>query len=240
MGSSHVTESVVSQILTELDGLEELNDVVVLGATNRPDMLDDALLRPGRLDRMIYVPPPDPEGRKKIFEVYLRNRKILANDVNIDELVEETEGYVGADIEALVREAKISAMREFIAKTAQESEEKRRQLVGNVMVTKKHFEDALSRVRGSLDIDRLEEAERHSWQILYNQEQRSALEDAISVVNRARMRETGKTEQEVKDLMQALKDAVYQRKKDFGEIRRLTKELKTRIERPLPQTGMAF
>jgi transitional endoplasmic reticulum ATPase len=203
-------------------------------------MLDDALLRPGRLDRMIYVPPPDPEGRKKIFEVYLRNRKILANDVNIDELVEETEGYVGADIEALVREAKISAMREFIAKTAQESEEKRRQLVGNVMVTKKHFEDALSRVRGSLDIDRLEEAERHSWQILYNQEQRSALEDAISVVNRARMRETGKTEQEVKDLMQALKDAVYQRKKDFGEIRRLTKELKTRMERPLPQTGMAF
>jgi len=202
--------------------------------------LDDALLRPGRLDRMIYVPPPDPEGRKKIFEVYLRNRKILANDVNIDELVEETEGYVGADIEALVREAKISAMREFIAKTAQESEEKRRQLVGNVMVTKKHFEDALSRVRGSLDIDRLEEAERHSWQILYNQEQRSALEDAISVVNRARMRETGKTEQEVKDLMQALKDAVYQRKKDFGEIRRLTKELKTRMERPLPQTGMAF
>jgi transitional endoplasmic reticulum ATPase len=240
IGSSHVTESVVSQILTELDGLEELTNVVVLGATNRPDMLDDALLRPGRLDRMIYVPPPDPEGRKKIFEVYLRNRKILANDVNIDELVEETEGYVGADIEALVREAKISAMREFIAKTAQESEEKRRQLVGNVMVTKKHFEDALSRVRGSLDIDRLEEAERHSWQILYNQEQRSALEDAISVVNRARMRETGKTEQEVKDLMQALKDAVYQRKKDFGEIRRLTKELKTRIERPLPQTGMAF
>ncbi|NLZ30723.1 MAG: AAA family ATPase, partial [Methanomicrobiales archaeon] len=167
-------------------------------------------------------------------------RKILANDVDIDELVEETEGYVGADIEALVREAKISAMREFIAMTARKSEEERRQAVGNVMVTRKHFEDALSRVRGSLDLDRLEEAERHSWQILYNQEQRSALEDAISVVNRARMRETGKIEQEVKDLIQALKDAVYQRKKDFGEIRRLTKELKTRMERPLPQTGMAF
>ncbi len=240
IGSSHVTESVVSQILTELDGLEELTNVVVLGATNRPDMLDDALLRPGRLDRMIYVPPPDREGRKKIFEVYLRNRKILANDVDIDELVEETEGYVGADIEALVREAKISAMREFIAMTARKSEEERRQAVGNVMVTRKHFEDALSRVRGSLDLDRLEEAERHSWQILYNQEQRSALEDAISVVNRARMRETGKIEQEDRDLIQALKDAVYQRKKDFGEIRRLTKELKTRMERPLPQTGMAF
>ena len=240
IGSSHVTESVVSQILTELDGLEELNNVVVLGATNRPDMLDEALLRPGRLDRMIYVPPPDREGRKKIFEVYLRNREILANDVDIDELVERTEGYVGADIEALVREAKISAMREFIAMTAKKSEEERRQAVGNVMITKKHFEDALSRVRGTLDLDRLEEAERHSWQVLYNQEQRSTLEDAVSTINRARMREPGKIEQEVKNLMQALKDAVYQRKKDFGEIRRLTKELKTRIERPLPQTGMAF
>jgi transitional endoplasmic reticulum ATPase len=240
IGSSHVTESVVSQILTELDGLEELNNVVVLGATNRPDMLDEALLRPGRLDRMIYVPPPDREGRKKIFEVYLRNREILANDVDIDELVERTEGYVGADIEALVREAKISAMREFIAMTAKKSEEERRQAVGNVMITKKHFEDALSRVRGTLDLDRLEEAERHSWQVLYNQEQRSTLEDAVSTINRARMRETGKIEQEVKDLIQTLKDAVYQRKKDFGEIRRLTKELKTRIERPLPQTGMAF
>src|SRR5690606_3160952 len=188
-GSSHVTESVVSQILTELDGLEELNNVVVLGATNRPDMLDEALLRPGRLDRMIYVPPPDREGRKKIFEVYLRNREILANDVDIDELVERTEGYVGADIEALVREAKISAMREFIAMTAKKSEEERRQAVGNVMITKKHFEDALSRVRGTLDLDRLEEAERHSWQVLYNQEQRSTLEDAVSTINRARMRE---------------------------------------------------
>ena len=240
IGSSHVTESVVSQILTELDGLEELTNVVVLGATNRPDMLDDALLRPGRLDRMIYVPPPDREGRKKIFEVYLRNKDILAKGVDIDELVEKTEGYVGADIEALVREAKISAMREFIALTAEKSEEERRQAVGNVMIEKKHFEDALSRVRGSLDLDRLEEAERHSWQILYNREQQSTLEEAISVINRTKIRETGETEQEVRDLMQALKDAVYQRKKDFGEIRRLTGELKTRTERPLPKAGMAY
>ncbi len=240
IGSSHVTESVVSQILTELDGLEELNNVVVLGATNRPDMLDEALLRPGRLDRIIYVPPPDREGRKMIFEVYLRNKAILANDVNIDELVDRTEGYVGADIEALVREAKTSAMREFIALMAGKSEDERRQAIGNVRITKKHFEDALTRVRGTLDIDRLEENERHSWQILYNQEQRSALEDAISTVNRARMRETDKIEGEARVLTQALKDAVYARKKDFGEIKRLTKELKTRIERPLPQAGVAF
>ena len=240
IGSSHVTESVVSQILTELDGLEELNNVVVLGATNRPDMLDEALLRPGRLDRIIYVPPPDREGRKKIFEVYLRNKEILSNDVNIDELVDRTEGYVGADIEALVREAKISAMREFIAVMGKKPEEERRQAIGNVRITKKHFEDAFTRVKGSLDIDRLEENERSSWKILYNQEQRSALEEAVSAINRVRTRETGKIEEEVKDLVQALKDAVYARKKDFGEISRLTKELKTKIERPLPQTGMAF
>ncbi|NLA99741.1 MAG: CDC48 family AAA ATPase [Methanomicrobiales archaeon] len=240
IGSSHVTESVVSQILTELDGLEELNNVVVLGATNRPDMLDDALLRPGRFDRIIYVPPPDREGRKKIFEVYLKNRELLANDVNIEELVDRTEGYVGADVEALVREAKTSAMREFIALMAGKTEEERRQAIGNVRITKTHFEDALTRVRGTLDLDRLEENERHSWQILYNQEQRSALEDAISTVNRARMREAGKAEQEVNDLAQALKDEVYRRKKDFGEVKRLTKELKARMERPLPQAGMAF
>ena len=203
-------------------------------------MLDDALLRPGRLDRMIYVPPPDREGRKKIFEVYMRNKEILANDVDIDELVDRTEGYVGADIEALVREAKISAMREFIAAMGKKSDDERKKAIGNVRITKRHFEEALTRVRGTLDIDRLEENERQSWQILYNQEQRSALEDAISTINRARMRETGKSEQEVRDLTQTLKDEVYRRKKDFGEIKRLTKELKTRIERPLPQAGMAF
>jgi transitional endoplasmic reticulum ATPase len=240
IGSSHVTESVVSQILTELDGLEELTNVVVLGATNRPDMLDEALLRPGRLDRIIYVPPPDREGRKKIFEVYLRNKEILANDVDLDDLVDRTEGYVGADIEAMVREAKISAMREFIAVMGNKSEEERRQAVGNVRITKRHFEDARSRVKGTLDMDRLEENERHSWQIMYNQEQRTTLENAISAINRATMRETGRDDPEVGNLLQALKEEIYRRKKDFGEIRRLTKELKTKTERPLPQAGMAF
>jgi len=240
MGSSHVTESVVSQILTELDGLEELKNVMVLGATNRPDMLDEALLRPGRLDRIIYVPPPDRDGKKKIFEVYLRNKELLAKDINIDELVDRTEGYVGADIEALVREAKLSAMREFIAAMSNKSEEERRQAISNVRITKKHFEDALSRVKGTLDLDRLEEYERHSWQILYNQEQRSALEEAVSMVNRARLQETEKTGQEVRDLTKALKDAVYARKKDFAEIRRLTEDLKKRLERPVARTGMAF
>jgi transitional endoplasmic reticulum ATPase len=240
MGSSHVTESVVSQILTELDGLVELKNVMVLGATNRPDMLDEALLRPGRLDRVIYVPPPDRESRKKIFEVYLRNKDILAKDVNIDELVDRTEGYVGADIEALVREAKLAAMREFITAMGEKSEEERRQAIGNVRITKKHFEEALGRVKGTLDLERLEDYERQAWKFLYNQEQRSLLEEASSMIKRARLQETDKTEQKVKDLTSALKNAVYARKKDFGEIKRLTEDLKKKLERPMAQMGTAF
>ncbi len=240
MGSSHVTESVVSQILTELDGLVELKNVMVLGATNRPDMLDEALLRPGRLDRVIYVPPPDRESRKKIFEVYLRNKDILAKDVNIDELVDRTEGYVGADIEALVREAKLAAMREFITAMGEKSEEERRQAIGNVRITKKHFEEALGRVRGTLDLEHLEDYERQAWKFLYNQEQRSLLEEASSMIKRARLQETDKTEQEVKDLTSALKNAVYARRKDFGEIKRLTEDLKKNLERPMAQMGTAF
>jgi len=109
---AHVTESVVNQILTELDGLEELNDVIVLGATNRPDIIDSALLRPGRFDRIILTPVPDKATRKKIFEVHLKG--IPLKGVNIPSLVEKTEGYVGADIEALGREAAIRALRKDI------------------------------------------------------------------------------------------------------------------------------
>lgn len=240
IGSSHVTESVVSQILTELDGLEELNNVMVLGATNRPDMLDEALLRPGRLDRIIYVPPPDRDGRKKIFEVYLRDQEILAKDINIDELVDRTEGYVGADIEAIVREAKVAAMRKFIATMAEKTEDERRNAARNIQITRGDFEEALSRVKGTLDMDKLEEHERHSWEIIYNQEQRATLEDAVSTIRRAEMREGGRDEAEIRKLNKALRSEVYKRKKDFSGIKRLIQELKAKIERPLPQAGVAY
>ncbi|MDD4138323.1 MAG: CDC48 family AAA ATPase, partial [Methanoregula sp.] len=174
-GSSHVTESVVSQILTELDGMEELKNVTVLAATNRPDMLDDALLRPGRLERHIYVPAPDEESRKKIFEVYLGGEtgNILARDVDADALVKQTEGYVGADIEALVREAKMAAMRDFIIQMGGRNELERRDAIKNVMMTKAHFDAALLKVKGSLDADAIERSERQAWEMLYNQEQRA-------------------------------------------------------------------
>ena len=130
---SHVTERVVNQLLTEMDGLRELKDVVVMAATNRPDMVDSALLRPGRFDRIILVDVPDEEARLEIFKVHTRSMP-LAEDVELATLAAATEGYVGADIAAICREAAIIALRE------NPSAEK---------VTSAHFEAALSKVRPS-------------------------------------------------------------------------------------------
>jgi len=227
MGSSHVTESVVSQVLTELDGLEELKNVVVLAATNRPDMIDPALMRPGRLDRVIYVPPPDAESRIKIFEVYLRNADaILAGDLKIADLVAKTEGYVGADIEALVREAKLGAMREFITAMAGKSEQERKDAAVNIRITKNHFEEALGRVKGSLDADTLEEHERRSWEMIYNAEQRKLLEAAVSAIKRADLASLGSEGGD--DLAKAIEDLrrkTFARKKDFGAVKKGTAAL---------------
>jgi transitional endoplasmic reticulum ATPase len=146
-GDSGVGERVVSQLLTELDGLEELEDVVVIATTNRPDLIDQALIRPGRLDRHVHVPVPDEAGRRKILEVHTRN-KPLADDVDIDQLARRTEGYVGADIEAVCREASMAASREFITSVDPEDVDS---TVGNVRVTADHFEQALSEVDPSVD-----------------------------------------------------------------------------------------
>jgi transitional endoplasmic reticulum ATPase len=238
MGSSHVTESVVSQVLTELDGLEELKNVVVLAATNRPDMIDPALMRPGRLDRVIYVPPPDAESRQKIFEVYLRNADaIMAGDLKIADLVAKTDGYVGADIEALVREAKLGAMREFITAMAGKSEQERKDAAVNIRITKQHFEEALGRVKGSLDADTLEEHERRSWEMIYNAEQRKLLEAAVSAVKRADLATLGAEGGD--DLVKAMEDLrkkTFARKKDFGAIRKATAAL----EKMLAKTEKPF
>nr|WP_321352097.1 CDC48 family AAA ATPase [uncultured Methanoregula sp.] len=225
-GSSHVTESVVSQILTELDGMEELKDVTILAATNRPDMLDDALLRPGRLERHIYVPAPDEESRKKIFEVYLGGEtgNILAKDVDIDSLVKQTEGYVGADIEALAREAKMAAMREFIVQMGTRTEQERIDAIKNVMLTKAHFDTALTRVRGSLDRDAIEASERQSWAMLYNQDQRETLEKAVRILRSSGL----KPEKENDEAVAELRKATYQRKKDFARIAELAESIENK------------
>ncbi|WP_255195740.1 CDC48 family AAA ATPase [Halorarius litoreus] len=147
MSDSGVGERVVSQLLTELDGLEELEDVVVVATTNRPDLIDSALLRPGRLDRHVHVPVPDEDGRRKIFDVHTRE-KPLADDVDLDKLARKTEGYVGADIEAVCREASLAATREFINSV---SPDEAKQSVANVRITMDHFDHALGEVRASVD-----------------------------------------------------------------------------------------
>lgn len=153
---SHVTERVVSQLLTEMDGLEELKDVIVIAATNRPDIVDPALLRPGRLDRLIYIQVPDKETRKKIFEVHLKG-KPLGEDVSIEDLANRTERYVGADIAAIVKEAVMAALREFIASGIDEAYIK--DSVKNVVIKKKHFDAALKNVKPTTTPRALQEFE---------------------------------------------------------------------------------
>ncbi len=105
-----VTERVLNQLLAEIDGLESLKDVTIIGATNRPDMLDPAILRPGRFDRVLLVDVPDKESRKKIFEIHSKNTPLDKN-IRLEEILKRTEGFVGADIESLVREAALAALR---------------------------------------------------------------------------------------------------------------------------------
>lgn len=129
-----VTERVLNQLLAEMDGIEDLKDVIVVAATNRPDMLDPALLRPGRFDKILLVNAPEQEGRENILRVHT-NKMPLAKDVNMKELAKKTIGYTGADLEALVREAAMLALRESMEAK---------------QVRKKHFEDAMKKVRPSV------------------------------------------------------------------------------------------
>lgn len=132
---SGVGDRVVAALLTELDGVEPLRDVVVLGATNRPELIDPALLRPGRLERLVYVPPPDAAARAEILRAASRNTP-LASDVDLSALAEELDGYSAADCAALVREAALTAMRESLSAAE---------------VTADHLAKARTAVRPSLD-----------------------------------------------------------------------------------------
>ncbi|WP_049924110.1 CDC48 family AAA ATPase [Halopiger djelfimassiliensis] len=141
VGDSNVGERVVSQLLTELDGLEELEDVVVIAASNRPELIDDALLRPGRLDRHVAVTEPDEEARREIFGIHTQERP-LADDVDLDTLAAETAGYTGADIEAVCREAATIAVRDHVQAEAAGEERD----VDEIVLTAGHFEQARQEV----------------------------------------------------------------------------------------------
>jgi transitional endoplasmic reticulum ATPase len=156
MGEPQVTERVVNTILAEMDGLEELQSVIVIGATNRPNLIDPALLRPGRFDELVYVTVPDEGGRRRILEVHTA-RMPLADDVDLDSLARRSDRFTGADLEDLVRRAGLAALRESL---------------GNERVTMGHFEKALEDTRASVT----PEMEREYEQIAANIKQ-----DAMSL-----------------------------------------------------------
>jgi transitional endoplasmic reticulum ATPase len=143
-GDSHVTERLISQLLTELDGLEILTNVVVIGATNRPDIIDAALLRPGRFDRLLYVPSPDRNSRIQIIKIHTK-KKPLANDVDIEKLADHTDRYTGADIASLSSAAVMLALREHISKYKDPKEADSH--TQELKIHMKHFEDAIKKIR---------------------------------------------------------------------------------------------
>jgi len=144
--SSGVTHRVASQLLAEMDGIEELRDVIVIGATNRPDLMDPAILRPGRFDRLIYVPPPDEKSRLQILKIYTQKMP-LAEDVSLEKIASMTEGYSGADLESLCREAGMAVLRRDR---------------DAAYVTWADFQEALKIVKPSISPSMLKEYERLS------------------------------------------------------------------------------
>jgi transitional endoplasmic reticulum ATPase len=144
LGEPQVTERVVNTILAEMDGLEELQNVVVIGATNRPTLVDPALLRPGRFDELIYVGVPDTAGRRRILAIHTRNMP-LADDVDLESLARRTERFTGADLEDLVRRAGLTALRRGL---------------DTVKVSMQDFETALGETRASVTPEMLEEYQR--------------------------------------------------------------------------------
>jgi len=137
-GTNEVVDTIVSQLLTELSGIEELKGVVIVAATNRPDLIDTSLMRPGRFDRHILVPTPDKESRLQILKIQTKGVP-MDKDVNLEELAEKTDGYSGADMEALVREAAMLTLRDSILGNKEPKK-----------VTKKQFDKVLGGIRPSV------------------------------------------------------------------------------------------
>jgi transitional endoplasmic reticulum ATPase len=161
-GDAHVGQRIVSQLLTEMDGLEDLRGVVVIGATNRPDIIDEALLRPGRFDRLLEIPLPDNDAIKEILKIHMA-KKPIDSSVDLDKLVGLTKGYSGADIASLVNAAAMSAIKEYItinrshqaniekqveSKDVSDTEKKKIPLT----ISMKHFENALKKVKKNVSV----------------------------------------------------------------------------------------
>ncbi|MEM2958764.1 MAG: AAA family ATPase, partial [Candidatus Jordarchaeaceae archaeon] len=157
---TRVYESVLNQILVEMDGIEDLKGVVCVASTNRPDLVDPALLRPGRFDRLVLVPAPDRASRLRILEIYTVERGMpLAKDVKLERLADRTEGFSGADLENLCRDAGMAAIRE----KGRDVKE----------VSMKHFEEAFTRVTASITPEMVKQYEEIQQKLMGKREKLS-------------------------------------------------------------------
>ena len=210
-----------------------MRDVFVIGATNRPDLLDPALLRPGRFDKHLYIPPPDLESRKAILKTYLRDvEELLDDDIQIEELAKKTQYYVGADLEALIGEVKIIVMDEIIKDIdAGEIDEIS---LNTMKISKIHFDTALEQMRGSLDSTDFEKYEQKSWVLLYAQGKREILFEAANLINQIEyLKKKGSVDNENIRVSDNLKNQIYWQKKSFDEIKKSISELKRLIDKSL-------
>jgi transitional endoplasmic reticulum ATPase len=146
LGESMVTERVVSQLLTELDGIQELHDVIVLAATNRIDMVDPALLRAGRFDKLVFIPLPDKNARKQILEIHFKG-KPLAPEINIERIPDATDGFSGADLASVANTSVSRVVQEYISKYPSPEEAKKH--ADEAIITQKHLDEAITRVRST-------------------------------------------------------------------------------------------
>lgn len=139
-----VTERVVSQLLTELDGIQSLSGVVVIAATNRADIIDPALLRPGRFDKIVFVPMPDKATRSRILEIHAKDKPV-GNDVDLSKVADLTDGFSGADTSSVVNTAVSLVLHEYLAKYPTPEEAAKHAAEAHVMM--RHFEDAIKKIK---------------------------------------------------------------------------------------------
>jgi len=217
--SSRVGESVLSQILTEMDGIEDLSGVVIMAASNRPDLLDPALLRPGRLEKHIYIKPPDQAGRKAILQLYLQDLSSLLDEgIDYDEIAREMKYFVGADINAFVREVKMNLLDDVCTKNKKH---------GDVLrITTEYLKEILSHQQGTLDNKNLEVFESSSWALLYpRSKQQILLRSSYILTQVERAGLAAELPPALIELSTTLRDSTFWKRKNFDHIEDLTSQV---------------
>lgn len=222
--TSRVGESVLSQILTEMDGVEDLSGVIIIAATNRPDLLDPALLRPGRLEKHLYIRPPDQEGRSAILRLYLQDLSSLVDpDMDYDKLAKEMKYFVGADISAFVREVKMCLLDDLFTK-AKKSDD-------IPVITTEYLLGILERMQGTLDNRNLELFEAGAWSLIFPRTKQQILFRSAYILQK--VEQAGLTQVIPMDLLEKsaeLRDLTFWKEKDFEKIEELTDQVEKLLQ----------